>query len=429
MSAIVVQNVMIFPKTAAKVAAAFLVITTLPVSVQNDVRRQPQAKVFSEPEVFAQAQRGSLTVVLTPTPPPYNQANDVRRRRQEKVFSEPEVFAQPQKSFVAINLTPAPIPGFVGYAARAVVIENVSIVKQQRTGFVVLGQLPPLVQSSDIFIGQDTYGWPPEPNEFFFPAQRPNPVVFNNFVAYNPATDVRRLSQAKVFSEPETFIQSQRNNYVINNTFAYNPATDVTRLKHQAIYFAEPETFVRPRAPLSVTLNFKAYVPGTDVRRAKQAVYFQDPETFPRVWTNNKLITEGVSGITPELPIPYPSKLDAYDYLNGSVLLAWAQLVKPSATSYNIYQQVYPSGAWVLIGAVPGTGPDYQFIANGLQITSYNPASQIITPSLTYQFKVVAVANGAECAETAIIVTPGPTSVALVTPMKRLWPFPSSGLS
>ena len=69
-------------------------------------------------------------------------------------------------------------------------------------------------------------------------------------------------------------------------------------------------------------------------------------------------------------------------------------------------------------------------IVAGLQHASYNASTGIVTPSLTYNIKVVPVVHGAEVGmEIDRNVTPQPSSVMLLTAMKRLWPFPNTGLS
>jgi hypothetical protein len=160
--------------------------------------------------------------------------------------------------------------------------------------------------------------------------------------------------------------------------------------------------------------------------------------------------------------------LDVYDNLNGSVLLAWGEMLSPAADSYNVYVNgalvanvtallfdwLLESGAgrWQLESgagnwALEGSGPaNYKATVSGLTTASYNagavaapsgnsarpqnmPPKGVVTPSGTYQFNVVAVAGGVEvCTSHFRKITPGPTSLMLKTPMKRLWPFPNTGL-
>lgn len=57
------------------------------------------------------------------------------------------------------------------------------------------------------------------------------------------------------------------------------------------------------------------------------------------------------------------------------------------------------------------------------------PPHGIVTPPGKYDFKVVAVKTGVEIAATLDrIVTVSPTSMMLVTPMPRVFPFPNTGL-
>lgn len=77
-----------------------------------------------------------------------------------------------------------------------------------------------------------------------------------------------------------------------------------------------------------------------------------------------------------------------------------------------------------------GTGvPGYLATITGLQVASYDSGSQVLIPSLTYDFYVAAVVGGNELmAAGPSRVTPQPSSIALKTRMKRLWPFPNTGL-
>jgi len=442
-----IENVTFLPKSAAKVAAGFLILTTVQYNPAPDVQRAKQAKFFEEPATFIKTQQPSNLVVLRGVPSTYNQATDVIRVRQAKVFEDPAIFVKTQTSNPVVLATYA--TAFQQFTAqRHVFVENVSAVKGQKGTLVVLSQAPLITGSSDIFMGQDTYGWPKESAEpeYFIKAMQGFPLVTNTFTGYNPATDVRRASQAKYFQDLETFTPPTHINYVVNNTFPYNPATDVTRLKHQALYFPEPDTFLKTKGPLSLALNFTAYVPGTDVRRQQQVKYFQDVEVFSKPWRNNKIVTEGTAGVPLVLRLPQ-DKLDAYDYMDGKVLLAWPELTLPAAQSYNVYVNgvlfasigkiaghayvlnLNAEGLTETLVSATSTATGWQAIVTGLTQASYNKGTQVITPPGVYKFKVVAVFAGLEqVASTEVTMSPSPTTVALVTPMKRLWPFPNSGL-
>lgn len=185
---------------------------------------------------------------------------------------------------------------------------------------------------------------------------------------------------------------------------------------------------------------------------------------------------------------PTGLRLDIYDLLGGSVLLRWPEFLSPPSYAFYVYQAlvtVVPaftppgnsvfappigiagytfspwqkvatvygqgspnyglvelessdgviqleaasgSGFFELEGISPGNG--YQFIVTGLQVASYNLATGI-TPSLTYAFYVTAIPSlgGNELAgSNQQVVTPMPASDMLTTPMRRLWPFPNTGL-
>jgi hypothetical protein len=128
--------------------------------------------------------------------------------------------------------------------------------------------------------------------------------------------------------------------------------------------------------------------------------------------------------------------LDAYDQGNGSVNLAWGPVAGVQPASYNVYvngvlysnvttrqatvsgliQTSYSSSA---VAPTPANGPRPQNM----------PPNGVVTPASTYVFVVTALVAGVEVARSeAASVTPAPVSIMLTTPMKRLWPFPNTGL-
>ena len=133
--------------------------------------------------------------------------------------------------------------------------------------------------------------------------------------------------------------------------------------------------------------------------------------------------------------IPIGASFDAYDDLNGSILLAWGSLVEPPADSYNVYVN----------GVLNQNVDAYTATVSGLQQTTYSnstiaastgnslrpqnmPPVGTVTPSGTYDFHVCAVVAGVEVARSIKLrVTVNPSSIMLTTPMKRPWPFPSTG--
>ena len=345
----VTDNVTQLPKSAAKIAAAFLVLTSLPVTPAKDVQRARQAKVFVEQESYAQPQRGSMVVVIN-SAAAYNSATDVRRRAQDKTFIEQDSFAQPQRGYLLASLTTNAAPYQTQTSVINQVIENVSWSKPQRGTAVVLAQVAPIVQSSDIFIGQDTYGWPPEPIDFFSPGQRGTNAVLNAFTTYNPGTDVRRAQQAKVFVEGDSFVQPAHINYVINNTFAYNPARDV-RFTRQAKFFVEGDVFIAPKRPLPISINFTPYAFATDVRRAKQQQVSQEGDTFHRPQPFNEIVTNGTAA--PPVSAQITSiELEVTEATRGTINLAWTPFPLSNLVTYQIYINEVPVVAGITVPRV-----------------------------------------------------------------------------
>ena len=112
------------------------------------------------------------------------------------------------------------------------------------------------------------------------------------------------------------------------------------------------------------------------------------------------------------------SALEVHDNGNGSVTLVWPAYAIPAATSWDVY----------LNNVLQGSTAARTWTFTGLQFASYNAASQVITPALSYYAKVVPVAAGVEKAFAIdATFTPGPTSVQLSTQMRRPFPFPNTG--
>jgi hypothetical protein len=129
-------------------------------------------------------------------------------------------------------------------------------------------------------------------------------------------------------------------------------------------------------------------------------------------------------------------RIDAYDNLNGSINLAWGPFGGVAPDSYNVYVNgALNQNVAVRQATVSGLTPA-SYAPGGIAAPSGNsarpqnmPPAGIVTPSGTYQFKVVAVKAGVEVATSDTkTVTVSPSSIVLKTPMKRLWPFPNTGL-
>jgi hypothetical protein len=129
-------------------------------------------------------------------------------------------------------------------------------------------------------------------------------------------------------------------------------------------------------------------------------------------------------------------KIDAYDQGNGSVNLAWPPFPGVAPDSYNVYVN----------GVLNQNVAVRKATVSGLTVTTYNsaavaatppngprpqnmPPTGVVTPSGTYDFKIVAVKTAVEVAASLdLTITLQPQSLMLLTPMKRLWPFPNTGL-
>ena len=129
-------------------------------------------------------------------------------------------------------------------------------------------------------------------------------------------------------------------------------------------------------------------------------------------------------------------RIDAYDNLNGSVLLSWPAFGGVAPDSYNVYvngvlnQNVAVQKATVA-GLTPASySPGSVASASGNSVRPQNmPPSGVATPSGTYVFQIKAVKAGVEVATSdSKTVTVSPSSIMLKTPMKQLWPFPNTGL-
>lgn len=154
------------------------------------------------------------------------------------------------------------------------------------------------------------------------------------------------------------------------------------------------------------------------------------PDGFPEVYADGFILTQSQIGAG------FPNRLDVYDNLNGSMTLRWGAMY--NATSYNLYLNgaLNLTGIYGLTATVTGlTVESYSSSAvaasTGNSLRPQNmPPNGVVTPSGTYSFHVCAVnSGGTEIARTIKkTVTVSPTSIMLTTPMKRLWPFPNTGL-
>lgn len=436
-----IENVTFVGKPAYK-GSALNTLTSAPITNAKDVQRARQSKWFPEPDVFVSPMRGNLNI----TAPTITSALDVQRQRQSKWFQEPDFFISTQKGNLLVTLTTYLQNPTSPVSRRVMLVENFYWVRPQKGNLNTLGSGPiGAPTSGDLFCGQDTYGWPPDAAEppIFPKPQQGFPLVYNGGTPYNPANDVQRQRQVKYFADVETFTPPSKANILLTTFLPYNPNTDVIWRKPQAKFFSEPETFIRPmpRFAASPIVNYTPYSPSTDVRRQQQARWFVDPDIFLRPAPFNALVINGKAA-TPPIPIVTNKWLDVYDGLNGTFKLAWAEMLSPPAQSYNVYvNDVFYANV-----PAPGPGRNWNATVSGLTQTSYNaaaiaptpangprpqnmPPTGTVTNSGTYNLKVVAVYEGVETtANMNRAITVSPTSIMLTTPMKRLWPFPNTGL-
>lgn len=134
---------------------------------------------------------------------------------------------------------------------------------------------------------------------------------------------------------------------------------------------------------------------------------------------------------------PAAEPLHVVDNQNGSVSLFWppfAGTITPD--SYNVYvngvlnQNVTARTATVSALTKTSYSSSAVAAASGNSARPQNmPPNGTVTPSGTYDFKVVAVKAAVEIAATVDrTVTVSPTSIMLTTPMRRIFPFPNTGL-
>jgi hypothetical protein len=127
---------------------------------------------------------------------------------------------------------------------------------------------------------------------------------------------------------------------------------------------------------------------------------------------------------------------DAYDNGNGSVQLAWLPFTTVVPDSYNVYVNgVLNQNIATRRATVTGL-TTASYAAGAIAPTPNNstrpqnmPPNGVVTPSGTYAFHVTAVKTGVEIgASLDVVVTAQPNSIMLKTPMKRIFPFPNTGL-
>jgi hypothetical protein len=109
--------------------------------------------------------------------------------------------------------------------------------------------------------------------------------------------------------------------------------------------------------------------------------------------------------------------IEVYDNLNGSLSLAWGAYVV-GVSSWNVY----------LDDVLNQNVPQRTATIVGLTIANYVASTRTV-PTL-HKIRIAPVIAGVESGPALErIVTPSPTSVQLTTQMKRVFPFPNTGLN
>jgi hypothetical protein len=130
-------------------------------------------------------------------------------------------------------------------------------------------------------------------------------------------------------------------------------------------------------------------------------------------------------------------QLHVVDNQNGSMTLYWPAFAGTSVpTSYNVYvngvlNQNVTARTALVAGLTPSSYASAQVAPtpNNSARPQNMPPNGVVTDSPTYDFKVTAVLAGVELAATIDRkVTVSPSSIMLTTPMKRIFPFPNTGL-
>ncbi len=223
----------------------------------------------------------------------------------ENVSLLPKTAARTAANLLVLQSYPPPPQIFA--SKRVVQVENPTRVQPWKGSLLVLGTGPNAL-TADIFIGQDTYGWPVEMFEAptFPQAWKYNSVIYNSYSTYVFAND-RRAKQAVVFYEEDTFFKQWKSSQVLLNTFIpYVPGTDVARAK-QALYFTDPEIFfgAQPKNPIVIGGTSALVMPKVVGLSVAAAQALLASFGFLSVSTLNDLLAKGPKGIvSSQSPLP-----------------------------------------------------------------------------------------------------------------------------
>jgi hypothetical protein len=209
------------------------------------------------------------------------------------------------------------------------------------------------IQSSDIYAGHDTYGWPEDPAPpFWVNENRGTKLVRDNFNPYVPANDVWLLKKqdkwmepAAVWFTPQPFLsQAISNPYVPYLATLQRPSDKVQNETNPGfVDFSQ-------RYPPNVIFNFKPYDPTVDPTRLRPSdKFFQEPQVIWNTWplTQNVLIY-----LTPPYnPAADPTRFvksarfdavlnDLFDNPSRGTRVAWdvSQIIPPPPSFLTVVQ-------------------------------------------------------------------------------------------
>lgn len=228
--------------------------------------------------VIQTKQRPSLLVVLG-NGPSYQQANDIHVR-QARVFSTPDAMAV-TKSWQTT------VAGAANYAIDVSRAQQQKFFAPDDTFFKQWKGIKLVTDANaDVFNGQDTYGWPPDPTPIYWsPEGRGTENLLQSYIPYSPSTDVTYLQKnAKFFGTYDEYTKQQQ---PISNaiTYPYVYRNDVIGFAKQAKVFDTYQEQFRTSQPITANaLNvFPTYVASTDIifRRPQQKA-FSDYQDFPK---------------------------------------------------------------------------------------------------------------------------------------------------
>ena len=247
-----------------------------------------------ENNVWQNQQKPSLVVVLG-NGPSHNTANDVFLRSRHAQFSTVSEVSVQQRNWQLSNQGP------YGFYQDP---------RQWATNYRFFSETNPtwdnpyrpspravtdFIQGSDVFAGNDTFGWPEYPYPPTWVSEnRGTSNILQYFAVYSPSGDVFLLKRQDRFVAPEQVVWNVQPTLPQSVTVQYIPGIDSTLVRPQAKWFDDAPVFNDPsQKPRNASFNYSAYVPGQDpIFLRPQAKWFDDPPVVwgPQPLTQNVLI-------------------------------------------------------------------------------------------------------------------------------------------